>query len=161
MPIFERHEHVYTATPRPLAELLDCPGPISEQLGNSVERKAYAAGDMVFVQNAQSKGLYLLLGGEFYRSAERREKRVALGKLHGGDLAELAAILGDGTHTYSLMASAPSEALLFPGNSLLQAFTDYPPLRMRLLEELGREVSRAYHAVHIPRRTRAHSGVQI
>ena len=34
--------------------------------------------------------------------------------------------------------------LLLPIEALHQAFESYPPLRMRLLEELAREVSRAY-----------------
>ncbi len=109
---------------------------------------------MLFAQYSPCHGLYLLLGGEFYRSAERREKKLTLGRLQSGDLAELAAVLGDGLHTYSLMAGAPSAALLFPRDALMQAFEAYPPLRMRLLEELGREVSRVYRAVYIPRRSR-------
>jgi CRP-like cAMP-binding protein len=36
--------------------------------------------------------------------------------------------------------------LLLPMEALNQAFQNYPPLRMRLLEELAREVSRAYNA---------------
>ncbi len=109
---------------------------------------------MLFAQYSPCHGLYLLLGGEFYRSAERREKRLTLGCLQSGDLTELAAVLGDGLHTYSLMAGAPSAALLFPADALLRAFEAYPPLRMRLLEELGREVSRVYRSVYIPRRSR-------
>ena len=31
---------------------------------------------------------------------------------------------------------------------------DGPPMRMRLLEELGREVSRSYSLTYMPRRTR-------
>ena len=157
MPILEHGEHVYSITPRPLAELLTCPGAIGEQLGRAVERLEFKAGEMIFVQNSETRGLYLLLAGEFYRSAERREKRLSLGPLHSGDLTELAAVLGDESHTYSLMAGAPSAALLLPKPALLEAFSAYPPLRMRLLEELGREVSRAYHSVYIPRRTRMRS----
>ncbi len=155
MSILERREVTHSTNSRPLAELLACPGPIGEQLGSCAQRREYAAGEMIFVQNAPAEGLYLLLGGEYYRSAERREKRLHLGSLHSGDLAELASVLGEeGTHTYSLMAAAPSAVLLFPRAALLQSFSEYPPLRMRLLEELGREVSRAYRAVYIPRRTR-------
>jgi hypothetical protein len=33
---------------------------------------------------------------------------------------------------------------LLPIEALQQVFVNYPPLRMRLLEELAREVSRAY-----------------
>ena len=157
MPVFEYRERAYSVTPRPLAELLACPGPIANQLGGSAQRKEYSAGEMIFLQNSESEGLYLLLAGEFYRSADRRDKRVALPPLHTGDLAELAAVLGESGHTYSLMAAVPSACLLFPRPSLMKAFAEYPPLRMRLLEELGREVSRAYRSVSIPRRTRARS----
>jgi CRP-like cAMP-binding protein len=34
--------------------------------------------------------------------------------------------------------------LMLPIDALKQVFEKYPPLRMRLLEELAREVSRAY-----------------
>jgi hypothetical protein len=43
--------------------------------------------------------------------------------------------------------------------ALNQAFDSYPPLRMRLLEELAREVSRAYiscclnRTIHVRRRS--------
>jgi len=35
---------------------------------------------------------------------------------------------------------------LLPMESLVEAFSEYPPLRMQLLEELAREVSRGYMA---------------
>jgi CRP-like cAMP-binding protein len=36
--------------------------------------------------------------------------------------------------------------LLLPKESLNLAFQEHPPLRMQLLEELAREVSRAYYS---------------
>jgi CRP-like cAMP-binding protein len=71
---------------------------------------------------------------------------------------ELAAALGDGHHTYTLSAQTPGSTLMLPIESLSQVFESYPPLRMRLLEELAREVSRAYlscclnRTVHVRRR---------
>jgi CRP-like cAMP-binding protein len=44
---------------------------------------------------------------------------------------------------------------LLPIEALNQAFLSYPPLRMRLLEELAREVSRAYHLCTLTNLTRA------
>jgi CRP-like cAMP-binding protein len=61
-------------------------------------------------------------------------------------LVELAAALGDLHHTYSLVAQTAGSLLLLPIEALNLAFQSYPELRMRLLEELAREVSRAYHA---------------
>jgi CRP-like cAMP-binding protein len=40
-------------------------------------------------------------------------------------------------------------------DALHKAFERYPPLRMRLLEELAREVSRAYYACSLSQRTRS------
>jgi CRP-like cAMP-binding protein len=68
---------------------------------------------------------------------------------------ELAAVLGDGIHTYTLVAQTPGSVLLLPIEALHQAFQSFPPLRMRLLEELAREVSRAYHLCSLSRLTRA------
>jgi CRP-like cAMP-binding protein len=43
----------------------------------------------------------------------------------------------------------PGSLLLLPIEALHQSFESYPPMRMRLLEELAREVSRAYHACSV------------
>ena len=72
-----------------------------------------------------------------------------------GDLVELAAALGDRIHTYTLLAQTPGSVLLLPIEALHQAFQSYPPLRMRLLEELAREVSRAYHLCTLTNLSRA------
>ena len=69
---------------------------------------------------------------------------MTLGTARTGDLVELAAALGDGIHTYTLTGQLAGSALLLPIQALQQAFESYPPLRMHLLEELAREVSRAY-----------------
>lgn len=156
MPSDERQENLRTVAPRPLTELLACPGPLEQRLGAASQRRNYPAGELLFSQGKECDGLYLLLTGEFARSAQRREKRLSLGVLHAGDLAELAAVLGDGEHNYSLIAATDAAALVFPMSALLSAFQEYPPLRMHLLEELGREVSRSYGSVYVPRKTRVH-----
>ena len=84
-----------------------------------------------------------MVSGDFVRKAERFEMRVTLGSARPGDLLELAAVLGDRHHTYTLSAVGSGSMLLVPIEALQQAFQCYPPLRMRLLEELAREVSRA------------------
>lgn len=150
----EERQSLYGVTPRPLTELLACPGPLEQRLGATSERRDYAAGDVLFSQYGECDGLYLLLTGEFCRTAERREKRLKLGLLHAGDLVELGAVLGDGRHNYSLAAASDAAALVFPMSTLLRVFQEYPPLRMHLLEELGREISRVYQSAYIPRKTR-------
>jgi CRP-like cAMP-binding protein len=87
-----------------------------------------------------------VVSGQFLRRAERLETRLTLGPARAGDLVELAAALGDGHHTYTLVAQTPGSVLLLPIEALSQAFENHPPLRMQLLEELAREVSRAYNA---------------
>ena len=139
----------------PLAELLQCPPETGSLLNGSAQCIDFHAGDVVFRQNGVCRGLYVVVSGQFVRRAERLETRLTLGPVRPGDLVELAAVLGDGRHTYSLSAQSPGSALLLPMESLSQAFQSYPPLRMRLLEELAREVSRAYNACCLTRTTRA------
>jgi CRP-like cAMP-binding protein len=82
------------------------------------------------------------------------KSRLTLGAARTGDLIELAAALGDGCHTYTLSALTPGALLLHPLAALQRAFESHPPLRMRLLEELAREVSRAYISCRLNRAVR-------
>ena len=154
MESHEERQGLCAVAPRPLTELLACPGPLEQMLGANAERRDYAPGEVVFSQDQECAGLYLLLAGEFSRASQRREKRLNLGILHAGDLVDLASVLGNSRHNYTLTAVSPSATLLFPMNTLQAVFEEYPPLRMHLLEELGREVSRAYGLVYVPRKTR-------
>jgi CRP-like cAMP-binding protein len=104
----------------------------------------FEAGDLVFRQNDHCKGLYVVVSGLFLRKTDRFNTRVTLGTARPGDLVELSAALGDELHTYSLYAQSSGSLFLLPIGALKPAFQTYPPLRMRLLEELAREVSRAY-----------------
>ncbi len=146
---------------RPLTELLECPPETGNLLTGAAQCVNFAAGEPVFRQDADCKGLYLVVSGRFVRKAERLKMRLTLGSARSGDLVELAAALGGSRHTYTLNAVTPGTALLLPIDPLRQAFETYPPLRMRLLEELAREVSRAYGACclnrSIPVRRRAGS----
>jgi CRP-like cAMP-binding protein len=128
----------------PLAELLACPPEAGNLLAAAARSLDFDAGDVVFRQGGVCNGLYLVVSGLFLRKAERLNTRLTLGPARTGDLVELAATLGDGQHTYTLSAQVPGSLLLLPIEALNQVFTGYPPLRMRLLEELAREVSRAY-----------------
>ena len=47
-----------------------------------------------------------LVSGQLLRKAERLEKRLTLGTTRVGDLVELAATLGDGRHTFTLVAQS-------------------------------------------------------
>lgn len=150
-------------TARPLAELLDCPPETGGLLTGSAESIACEAGQRVFRQNDSARGLYLVVSGEFLRKSERLSTRVTLGTARPGDLVELAAALGDRRHTYTLTAITPGTLLLLPIEELEAAFDRYPPLRMRLLEELAREVSRAYLSCAITRvmpARRNHNGAE-
>ena len=150
-----RSGRMEAAAAHPLSELLDCPPETGNLLKGSSRCIDFDAGDQVFRQSALCHGLYVIVSGRFVRKTERLETRLTLGPVRPGDLVELAAVLGDGRHTYSLSAQSPGSALLLPMESLSQAFQSYPPLRMRLLEELAREVSRAYNACCLTRTTRA------
>ena len=134
------------ASAHPLAELLACPPAVGNLLNASAQCLEFDAGDTVFRQSAACRGIYVVVSGVFVRKAERLESRLTLGAARVGDLVELAAALGDGQHTYTLTALTPGSVLLLPIEALQQAFAAYPPLRMQLLEELAREVSRSYNA---------------
>jgi len=144
----------------PLAELLECPAATGSLLNGSAQCIEFKAGDIVFGQSAPCSGLYLVVSGQFLRRTERLEARLTLGPARAGDLLELAAALGDGHHTYTLTALTDGSVLMLPIEALNEAFRSYPPLRMQLLEELAREVSRAYNACCMSRtvKTRRRSG---
>jgi CRP-like cAMP-binding protein len=128
----------------PLSELLDCPADAGNLLNGSAQCLEVADGDAVFQQGDLCKGIYVVVSGIFVRKAERLKTRLTLGPARTGDLVELAAALGDGYHTYTLSAQSAGSVLMLPIEALNRVFETYPPLRMKLLEELAREVSRAY-----------------
>ncbi len=139
-----RTDRLAAASAHPLAELLECPEEAQRLLTSSSRCVDFDAGESVFRQDGSCKGLYVVVSGDFVRKAERFEMRVTLGSARPGDLVELAAALGDGNHSYTLTAVTPGSVLMLPMAALQHAFEHYAPLRMRLLEELAREVSRAY-----------------
>jgi CRP-like cAMP-binding protein len=142
----------------PVSELLACPADTGILLAATARTLNADAGQTVFKQSSPCAGLYLVVSGQLVRRTERLDTRLVLGNSRPGDLLELAAVLGDGQHTYSLIAQTPATLLVLPIESLLKAFQDYPPLRMKLLEELAREVSRGYRACSVSKiaRTRRH-----
>jgi CRP-like cAMP-binding protein len=142
----------------PLAELLACPPSTGNLLNGSAKCIDFDAGEMVFRQKDICQGLYVVVSGQFLRRTERLDRRLTLGPARAGDLVELAAALGDGRHTYTLSAQTPGSVLLLPTDTLNLAFQDYPPLRMQLLEELAREVSRAYYTCCLNRTSRERRG---
>ena len=142
--IEQRMEQLAAAAAHPLAELLACPEAAGRLLTAASCAIEVGAGEVLFHQGDRCHGLYVVVSGEFIRKAERFQMRVTLGSALPGNLVELAAALGDELHTYTLTAVTPGVVLLLPIDALRHAFESHPPLRMRLLEELAREVSRAY-----------------
>lgn len=130
----------------PVSELLECPHAIALLLNRAARSISFEDGEVVFSQSGICQGLYLVVSGQFARRTERMETRLTLSTAHAGDLVELAAALGDGRHTYTMAAQTAGSVLMLPMEALNQAFQSYPPLRMQLLRELAREVSRAYIA---------------
>ncbi len=129
---------------RSVAELLECPAPVALLLNSSAQRLDFRAGEVVFQKGEDCRGLYLSVSGHFQRQADWELAPETLSSVQTGELLELAAVLGDGQHSFTLTAQTAASALLLPAEALSQAFQSFPPLRMRLLEELAREVSRAY-----------------
>lgn len=132
------------AAARPLAELLACPSDAGNLLTACARMMPFESGQVIFRQANACEGLYLVVQGQLTRRTDRVDTRITLGLARPGDLVELAAALGDLHHTYSLVAQSGGLLLQLPIDALHRAFESYPPLRMRLLEELAREVSRAY-----------------
>ena len=132
------------AAARPISELLACPPAIGNLLNASAECIAFEAGDVIFHQNDLCQGLYVVVAGQLMRKASRIDARLTLGTVRAGEVVELAAMLGDVRHTYTLLAKSNGTVMRLPKDSLYRAFQQYAPLRMQLLEELAREVSRAY-----------------
>jgi hypothetical protein len=139
--ISERHD---VAAARPIAELLACPPAVGNMLNASAECIEFDAGDVIFHQNDISQGLYVVISGYMVRKTARLDTRLTLGTVRAGEVTELAAMLGDVRHTFTLVAQSKGTAMRLSKETLQRAFQQYPPLRMRLLEELAREVSRAY-----------------
>jgi CRP-like cAMP-binding protein len=140
----DRLERLAAVAAHPLAELLECPKEAENLLAGASTCIDFEAGQIVFRQQASCEGLYVVVSGDFARSTERFQMRLTLGPVRSGDLVELAAALGDGHHTYTLRSVSSGSLLFLPMEVLHRAFESHPPLRMRLLEELAREVSRAY-----------------
>jgi CRP-like cAMP-binding protein len=149
-----RSKRLEAVSTHPLAELLACPPSISSLLTASAQSIGFDTGEVIFTQGSSCRGLYLVVSGQLFRRADRLSMRITLGAARCGELLELAAVLGDGIHTYSLVAQTAGSILLLPIDSLHPAFQSFPPLRMRLLEELAREVSRAYHLCSLTSLTR-------
>jgi CRP-like cAMP-binding protein len=146
-----RSWHQENAAARPLAELLACPAATGNLLNSAAQGIDFQAGEMVFRQMGVCRGLYVIVAGRFLRKAERLETRLTLGSVRAGELVELAAALGSHLHTYTLVAQSAGSVMLLPLDALERAFAAYPPLRMQLLGELAREVSRAYSSCCLDR----------
>lgn len=134
------------AEARPLAEVLQCSAATEALLCGAGEARPFACGETIFRQGERGRGLYVVVSGCLLRRAARNGVRVDLGRVRQGELVELAASLGDGVHTYTLTADTDGILLHLPSAALEQALERDAALRMRLLEELAREVSRAYTA---------------
>lgn len=134
------------AAARPIAEILNCPPETGHLLNAAAVCIDYDSGGIVFRQGGPCRGLYVVVSGQFLRKAERLQARLNLGSARPGDLLELGAALGDSCHTFTLTALTQASVLMLPMDALNQAFRSYPPMRMQLLEELAREVSRGYFA---------------
>jgi len=133
-----------SAAAHPIAELLACPPAIGNLLNAAAECIEFDAGDVIFHQNDICQGLYVVIAGQLLRKASRLDSRLTLGTVRAGEVVELAAMLGDVRHTYTLTAQTDGTLMRLPKEALRRAFQSYSPLRMQLLEELAREVSRAY-----------------
>ena len=103
----ERHE---PAASHPIAELLACPPAVANMLNAATECIEFDAGEIIFQQNDVCRGLYVSISGYMLRKAARMDSRLRLGTVRAGELVELAAMLGDARHTYTLVGNQGSSA---------------------------------------------------
>jgi CRP-like cAMP-binding protein len=155
-----RSMHVDAAEAHPVSELLACPPETGILLTASAQSLSFDIGQTIFRQGCVCEGLYLVVTGQLQRRTERLDTRLVLGTARPGDLVELAAALGDSLHTFSLIAQTSGSMLFLPIGCLREAFESYPPLRMKLLEELAREVSRGYRSSSLSKVVRARRSSQ-
>src|SRR5579871_1460905 len=94
------------AAPHPIAELLACPAAVGNMLNASAENLEFDAGDVLFHQNHVCRGLYVPISGYLLRKAARLDARLTLGTVRAGEVVELAAMLGDVRHTYTLIGQS-------------------------------------------------------
>jgi CRP-like cAMP-binding protein len=139
-----RSRQLDALAPRPLVELMRCPSSTASLLSCDSQFFDFELGEVVFHQSDNCRGLYLILTGQFQRTTARFGKRLNLGLSCPGDIVELAAALSKDPHTYTLSALSSGAVVMLPIEALRRAFQTYPPLQMQMLQELAREVSRAY-----------------
>ena len=145
-----------TLAPRSLAQLLSCPPAVEAILNRNAETIPFEEGEILFRQGDTCLGLYVVMAGTLARRTVRHDARLPLGDSGPGDLVELAAVLGEGRHGCTLRGISKGLVMRLRLASLLGAFEAYPALRMRLLGELAREVSRGYDAGLLTRQTGLH-----
>ena len=114
------------AAPHPIAELLACPPAVGNMLNASAESIEFDAGDILFHQNDVCRGLYVVISGYLVRKAARLDARLTLGTVRAGEVVELAAMLGDVRHTYTLIGQSKGTAMRLPKEALQRAFELYP-----------------------------------
>jgi CRP-like cAMP-binding protein len=139
-----RSRQLNAVAPRPLVELLQYPSLTGSLLRCASQFLDFEFGEVVFHQSDNCRGLYLILTGQFQRMTTRFGTRLKLGLSCPGDIVELASALSKDPHTYTLSALSSGLAVMLPIEALQRAFQRYPPLQMQMLQELAREVSRAY-----------------
>ena len=113
--------------PHPIAELLACPPAIGNLLNAAAECIEFEAGEVIFHQNDLCRGLYVVISGHLIRKAVRLDVRLTLGTVRPGEIVELAAMLGDVRHTYTLSAQSPGTLMHLPKEAFSRAFESYPP----------------------------------
>src|ERR1700748_3621605 len=92
------------AAPHPIAELLACPPTVADMLNASAENIRFEAGDILFHQDAPCQGLFVVSSGQLLRRAIGLDSRLVLGNVRAGEIIELASMLSDVRHTYTLIA---------------------------------------------------------
>ena len=89
----------------PVAELLECP-PSTGLLLNGSAQPQFPFRRRDFSPVRELPWTLSTAFREFMRRTERLQTRLLLAPARAGDLVELAAALGDGQHTYTLIAQS-------------------------------------------------------
>jgi CRP/FNR family cyclic AMP-dependent transcriptional regulator len=131
-------------------EHLFCNLPVSagQRLNEIKSTAIYPKGAMLFIEDQQPRGVFVLCSGKAKLSTTSREGKTIITKLSlPGDVLGLNAVVSD--HLYEVTAEMmePGQANFIPRDCLLQLMRDFPEVAVRIAMQLSRNYYAAYEGI--------------
>jgi CRP/FNR family cyclic AMP-dependent transcriptional regulator len=131
-------------------EHLFCNLPVSaaQRLNEIKSTAIYPKGAMLFIEDQQPRGVFVLCSGKVKLSTTSREGKTIITKLSlPGDVLGLNAVVSD--HLYEVTAEMmePGQANFIPRDCLLQLMRDFPEVAVRIAMQLSRNYYAAYEGI--------------